>query len=197
MMHAICLLDSPDAVAAMSGFDDGPVVTGIYRIKLARDAWELRGYSALRRAVFCKEQGLFDDCDEDAHDASAIPIVAVSYAAVMEDDVVGGVRIYQQSPGVWIGSRLAVDRNWRGVAGLASTLIRSAVCTAGGFGCHTFLANVQRANVPLFRRLRWKSLGEIELCGMPHQRMQADLAFYPPAPRIAPAPAFGEIHSWH
>lgn len=196
MMQAICLLDSPDEVAAMAGFDDGPVVSGVYRIKLARDPWELREYSALRRAVFCKEQGLFNDGDEDPHDAIAIPIVAVSYAAVMEDEVVGGVRIHEQSPGVWFGSRLAVDRNWRGVAGLAASLIRSAVTTAGGHGCHTFLANVQRANVPLFRRLHWKSLGEVEICGRPHQRMQADLAFYPPAPRFAPA-AFGEIHSWH
>ena len=106
MMQAICLLDSPDAVAAMSGFDEAPAVSGVYRIKLVRDAWELREYAALRRAVFCKEQRLFEICDEDAHDASAIPIVAVSYTAVMEDEVVGGVRIHEQSPGVWFGSRL-------------------------------------------------------------------------------------------
>ncbi|HEX8916376.1 MAG TPA: MSMEG_0567/Sll0786 family nitrogen starvation N-acetyltransferase, partial [Humisphaera sp.] len=155
-------------------------ISGIYRVRLAAEAWELRGCARLRREVFCREQGLFPDNDRDAADDGATPIVAVSLAAGMADEVVGTVRIHESSPGVWFGSRLAVAKDWRGVPSLAAALIRKAVCTAHARGCLTFLAHVQRQNVPLFRRLRWTPLGEIEVCGRPHQLMQADLAYYPP-----------------
>ena len=116
--------------------------------------------------MFCAEQGLFRGTDRDAHDDAAEPIVAVSYAAGMADEVVGAVRIHEEAdaPGVWYGSRLAVARDWRGVPDLAAGLIRCAVTTAHARGCHTFLATVQRQNVPLFRRLRWRSLREVEVC---------------------------------
>jgi putative N-acetyltransferase (TIGR04045 family) len=74
----------------------------------------------------------------------------------------------------------AVASNWRGVPGLSAGLIRMAVCTAHTLGCQKFLANVQRQNVPLFRRLHWKSIGMIDVCGLPHHLMQADLEHYPP-----------------
>jgi len=160
-----------------------PPAVGIYRIGLATERWELHGCARLRREVFCDEQHLFAGSDRDAHDDVAHPIAAVSYAMGMADEVVGTVRIHEEQEGVWFGSRLAVAREWRGVSGLSSGLIRAAVCTAHARGCHTFLANVQRQNLPLFRRLHWRSLGEIELCGRPHHLMQADLDFYPPRPR--------------
>ncbi|QOV92559.1 histone acetyltransferase [Humisphaera borealis] len=155
------------------------VPSGVYRVKLATDDWELRRYWQLRQDVFCREQRLFTNTDLDENDSHAQPIVAVSYNAVMDDDVVGAVRIYEQSPGVWWGSRLAVAAEWRGVRSLAAGLIRCAVCTAHGYGCRTFLATVQLQNVPLFRRLHWSTLSEVEVCGKPHHLMQADLAHYP------------------
>jgi putative N-acetyltransferase (TIGR04045 family) len=158
-----------------------PPGIGIYRIRLAAEPWELRGCARLRRAVFCDEQRLFTGSDRDVHDDVAQPIAAVSYAMGMADEVVGTVRIHEEEQGVWFGSRLAVAQEWRGVHGLSSGLIRAAVCTAHARGCHTFLATVQRQNVPMFRRLRWRSLQEVEVCGRPHQLMQADLSFYPPA----------------
>jgi putative N-acetyltransferase (TIGR04045 family) len=182
MTHApaSCLLDPPAAVAALAGGLAFPAhACGVFRVRRAVDAWELRQYARLRRDVFCREQQLFAGTDVDAHDAGAVPIVAVSSAGVIDDEVVGAVRVYEDAPGVWYGSRLAVARDWRGVPSLATDLIRAAVRTAVGRGCHTFLATVQRQNVPLFRRLRWQAIGEVEVCGLPHQLMRASLGPVP------------------
>ncbi len=175
-----------------------PVTPGVFRIAVAAEPWQLRAYFALRRAVFCGEQNLFATTDRDADDDASTPIVAVSSAAGADDDVVGTVRVHESSPGVWFGSRLAVEPSWRGVPALAAGLIRAAVTTAHGRGCHTFLATVQRQNVPLFRRLHWHPLGDVAVCGRPHQLMRADLAQYPVAPpraasRVQRLPAAGPL----
>jgi putative N-acetyltransferase (TIGR04045 family) len=73
-----------------------------------------------------------------------------------------------------------VAQHARRIGSVGSGLIRLAVCTAHAHGCHTFLAQVQSQNAPLFRRLHWQTLAEIEVHGLPHHLMQADLAFYPP-----------------
>ena len=129
--------------------------------------------------MFCQEQGLFED-DRDRVDEYALPIVALSMLGVAADQVVGAVRIHEEAPGVWIGSRLAVDREFRRVGAIGATLIRLAVTSAHAFGCRTFLANVQSQNAALFHQMHWETLAEVELHGRPHLKMRADLAFYPP-----------------
>ncbi|GLK66733.1 MSMEG_0567/Sll0786 family nitrogen starvation N-acetyltransferase [Hansschlegelia plantiphila] len=157
-----------------------PFVPGGYRVKWATEPWELRGAMAVRREVFCEEQGLFDGSDRDAIDDSATPIVALSSYVVAPDAVVGTVRIHEEAPGLWWGSRLAVAAGHRRVGALGASLIRLAVSSAHARGCVRFLAHVQAQNAPLFRRLHWRTLDEIELRGVRHLRMEADLAFYPP-----------------
>lgn len=159
-----------------------PFVASAHRVKLATEAWEIAGAAALRRRVFCEEQGLFDGDDRDAVDAQAIPIVALAELCGMPNAVVGTVRIHQPEPGLWIGSRLAVAEEQRRVGSLGASLIRLAVSTATARGCRCFQAHVQSRNALLFRRLHWTSLEEVELHGLPHHRMQADLAHYPPWP---------------
>lgn len=178
-MSPLCLLDSPELVAA-SAHRGQSAISGLFQVRAAREPWELLGYGALRQAVFCREQQLFSDNDLDEHDRVALPIVAVSCAAGMAIDVIGTVRIHEPEPGLWYGSRLAIDGDWRGVPSLAAQLIRAAVCTAHDRGAHTFLAHVQRQNVPLFRRLRWNVVGERIVCGVLHQLMTADLSWYSP-----------------
>jgi putative N-acetyltransferase (TIGR04045 family) len=174
--------DAPDLPAGRGG--------QTYRIKIATEAWELRGYARLRRETFCVEQGLFQLGDHDEHDVIATPIIAVSDAAVCFDEVVGCVRIFPcDEAGVWYGSRLSVAPEWRGVGSLVTGLIRAAVRTAHARGCKRFLATVQRQNVPLFRRLHWRDLEEMEVRGRVHMLMQADLSHYPPLD-IATLPTF-------
>ena len=61
-----------------------------------------------------------------------------------------------------------------------ATLIRLAVSSAHAQGATRFLAHVQAQNVPLFQKLHWQALGGETIHGRAHERMQADLAMYPP-----------------
>ena len=151
-----------------------------YYIRAASRSFEAAGAADLRDRVFVQEQGIFPDHDRDDIDLIATHLVALSTYAHEADEVVGTVRIHEETPGLWWGSRLAVDLGFRQVGRLGAELIRLAVCTANARGCTTFLAHVQMQNVPLFRRLRWQPLEEVRIHDTPHMKMQADLSFYPP-----------------
>lgn len=151
-----------------------------YYIRAASKAFEAEGATALRHRVFVKEQGIFPDHDRDDIDLIATHLVALSTYAHEADEVVGTVRIHEEEPGLWWGSRLAVDRDFRAVGHLGAELIRLAVCCANARGCDRFLAHVQMQNVPLFHRMHWSSLEEVTIHGTPHMKMAADLAYYPP-----------------
>jgi len=157
-----------------------PYFANEYLIKFVTQDWERKQMLDLRRSVFCEEQGIFDGNDLDEIDTQATPIVAIACVAGIPDSVVGTVRIHQEKPGVWWGSRLAVDQDYRKQGSLGAALIKLAVTSAHAQGCHTFLAQVQSRNQLLFRRLHWKSLKEISVHGRPHYLMQADLDWYPP-----------------
>jgi putative N-acetyltransferase (TIGR04045 family) len=157
-----------------------PFVPSGFQIKFAVDPWEKAAACALRRQVFCEEQGVFSGDDRDETDDVAIPIVAVSLVGVAADTVVGTVRIHEAEPGLWWGSRLAVGADYRRIGALGSGLIRLAVSSAHARGCTRFLANVQSRNALLFRRLHWTTVETFDLYGRPHHRMEADLSYYPP-----------------
>lgn len=149
-------------------------------IRAASSTWEARGAAALRHRVFVEEQRIFRNHDRDDIDMIATHLVALSTYAHDVDSVVGTVRIHEDAPGLWWGSRLAVDGKFRHTGRLGTELIRLAVSTAHARGCRTFLAHVQHQNVPLFQKLRWRVLEEVDLHGVAHARMEADLAAYPP-----------------
>jgi len=151
-----------------------------YRVKFATEAWEFREAAALRRRVFCDEQGIFAGDDRDAVDEIAITIVAVSSFGIAPQEVVGTVRIHELEPGIWWGSRLAVAAEYRGISALGTSLIRLAVSSAHARDCRRFYAHVQAPNAPLFCRLGWNTIEEIVVHGRPHHFMQADLGRYPP-----------------
>jgi len=155
-------------------------VTPEFLIRLATENWEIGGAASLRHRTFVMEQAIFANHDRDAIDRKALPLVAVSTIASEADEVVGTVRIHEDTPGVWWGSRLAVAPDYRRVGRLGAELIRLAVGTAHARGCMTFLAHVQMQNVPLFEKLNWQPQGEQNLHGHPHMLMQADLSAYPP-----------------
>ncbi len=151
-----------------------------FSVKVADHPWEFRDAAALRRRVFCDEQGIFAGHDRDAIDDVAITIVAVSTLAVVAGDVVGTVRIHAPEPGHWMGSRLAVAADHRRIGALGAALVRVAVSSAHARGCRRFTAHVQSQNVAMFRALHWRTLDEVTLHGRPHHLMEADLAHYPP-----------------
>lgn len=151
-----------------------------YTIKWVTLPWERTQAYALRRRVFCQEQGIFEHDDLDDIDGHAHLLVALGNLAGWHEEVVGTVRIHQPQPGVWFGSRLAVDGSYRRQGQLGPTLIRLAVSSANALGCQAFYAHVQAQNVPLFQRMHWQSLEKMTLRGIPHVMMQADLSHYPP-----------------
>ena len=157
-----------------------PFTAPWFTVKFADRPWEFRDAAALRRRVFCDEQGIFAGDDRDAIDAQAIPIVAVSTLAVAAGDVVGTVRIHEPEPGHWMGSRLAVAADHRRIGALGAALIQVAVSSAHARGCRRFTAHVQSQNAAMFAKLHWRTLEEVDLHGRPHHLMQADLAHYPP-----------------
>jgi putative N-acetyltransferase (TIGR04045 family) len=146
--------------------------------KLATEAWELAHYGRLRRRIFCGEQRLFEGDDQDAIDARAIPIVAVTRVAGMPDQVVGVVRIWEENPGEWWGGRLGTHPDHRRDGTIGPGLVRLAVTTACLRGCRKFRATVQVQNVALFEKLSWRVLGATTVCGLPHALMEADLPHY-------------------
>lgn len=113
-------------------------------VREAAQAWERDEAHALRRAVFCIEQGIFAGDDRDAIDAQAQLLVAMSCLGGMPDQVVGTVRIHEAAPGLWWGSRLAVHPSFRSQGHLGATLIRLAVSRAHAQGCETFLRMCSR-----------------------------------------------------
>ncbi|MCS5699025.1 GNAT family N-acetyltransferase [Cyanobium sp. FGCU-52] len=141
----------------------------------------LERYWELRSRIFCQEQHLFEEHDRDDLDAIAYPIAAVNHGAERGGDVVGVVRILEKSPRLWYGGRLGVDVDFRRHNQIGKGLIWKAVTTANGWGCDRFLATVQIQNVRFFQRLHWRSTDELEIRGITHHLMEADLAYYQPA----------------
>jgi len=130
---------------------------------------ELRACYEIRRTVFVEEQKLFELDDRDEHDAHAI-----HYVACLHDRIIGTVRIYRDSDGVWWGGRLAVLKRYRGRAG--RLLIQACVERVRREGGLCFRAHVQHDNIAFFETLQWTSVGKpLLICGRPHQLMEAIL----------------------
>jgi putative N-acetyltransferase (TIGR04045 family) len=168
--------------------DPGDAPAGeAFQWRLARGEAERAGYFALRRQIFCEEQGVFAGDDRDACDDAAHPIVCLHGGRV-----VGVVRIWEEQPGCWWGGRLGVERAFRSAGPVGRRLVQTAVGTARGWGARQFRATVQRPNVAFFRRLHWRSLEEMTLYGQPHHLMEAQLARYPVLATPAPQRARGD-----
>lgn len=144
----------------------------------AHEPWQLRGYFALRHAVFVREQGMFQDHDRDAEDAHALPLVAMDTSFGMIDQVVGVVRIYPGAEGTWYGGRLAVLSEYRRSREVGAALIRAAVGAARGLCAERFLATVQEENVRYFERHHFHALSPVDVCGRAHRWMEADLSAF-------------------
>lgn len=139
------------------------------------------GYWQLRSEIFCEEQHLFETSDLDELDERAYPIAAVHHGENHGGQVVGVVRIVEQSPRLWYGGRLGVHHAFRRHNQIGKGLIWKAVTMANGWGCDRFLATVQIQNVRFFQRLHWSSIDELEIQGIRHHLMEADLPYYLPS----------------
>jgi len=156
-----------------------------YLFKLAKTQPEISAYLVLRHKIFVEEQGIFIGNDVDSIDEIAYPIIAVKPDAA-SIEVLGVVRIYEAEPRLWYGGRLGTHPDRRKGWHIGKGSIDQAVTTANNWGCDRFLATVQIQNVRFFQRLHWDSLEQIEICGIAHHLMQADLDFYPANNELRP-----------
>ena len=144
--------------------------------RVATDADELALHYAIRRAVFCREQGMFGVGDDrDARDTDPATLHAVGG----EDGTIGGtVRLYPLDDGgrLWRGDRLAVMPAFRH-GSLGGALVRFAVRTAGERGGERMVAMIQVPNVRFFLGLGWSLDGDVaDFHGRAHQPMAIALS---------------------
>lgn len=144
--------------------------------RVAAGADELALHYAIRRAVFCREQGMFGPGDDrDARDASPATLHAVGAEAT---HIGGTVRLYPlgDDGAVWQGDRLAVLPAFRH-GSLGGSLVRFAVRAAGERGGERMVAMIQLPNVRFFLALGWSLDGEaVAFHGRPHQPMAIALS---------------------
>ncbi len=138
--------------------------------RMVRTEQEKEQAFRVRNLVFVKEQGLFESSDLDEFDGDALHIVAEC-----NNTVVGTVRVYRESPELWMGGRLAVLKEYRN-GNVGSVLVKEAMKSVKSRGARCFLAFIQSKNVRYFKRLGWKPVGPMSLRhGVFHQKMEANL----------------------
>jgi putative N-acetyltransferase (TIGR04045 family) len=155
---------------------EAPRVAGALACRVARDPGERQLHYAIRRAVFCAEQGMFGGRDDrDERDAEPGTLHAVG----AEDGVIGGtVRLYEidAAAGLWQGDRLAVLPAFRR-GRLGAQLVRFAVRTSGERGGARMVAMIQLPNVRFFLALGWELDGDVvAFHGREHQPMAIGLS---------------------
>ncbi|MBC2716297.1 MAG: GNAT family N-acetyltransferase [Desulfobacteraceae bacterium] len=125
----------------------------------------------IRKEVFINEQKLFSETDIDENDIHACCLLALH-----EEAPVGTVRIFSNGKnGNWMGGRLAVKKKYRGFA-VGEQLVKKAVSLAREKGATYFSANIQKPNVPFFKKLNWKEESEpFSINGVLHVKMSVDL----------------------
>lgn len=161
-------------------------------IKVVTEDWERRQYYQLREATFRDEQKILKE-DRDEQDFKALGIIAIGQMFGEHDRVIGAVRIFPDGDQTWWGGRLCVEPLYRHHHAIGKALINAAVSTAKNLGCQTFLATVQQQNERYFQKLCWDSLDTLNVAGLPHMLMQAQIENYPLQHVVMQAYSYKEV----
>lgn len=122
---------------------------------------------AIRYRVFVEEQKIFRESDIDKLDRRSIYL----YAKV-DNKIIGTVRLTKLKEGLWLGSRLAVEKKYRKGAGILLIKLAENFVSKNGGGI--LRAFVQKRKEKLFNRLGWKTLREVRYHGLPHFLMEVN-----------------------
>jgi predicted GNAT family N-acyltransferase len=139
-------------------------------VRPARDPSEVEQALALREQVFCVEQGVALEADQDGLDDGAIQIVAVEAGRV-----IGTCRVLVES-GVGRLGRMAVEAGSRG-RGLGAAILAAAEQSARDAGARQMRLHAQRYVEDLYAAAGYTPYGEpfVEE-GIPHVAMEKRLA---------------------
>jgi len=139
-------------------------------VRTARDREEFEQALALREQVFCVEQGVALEADQDGLDEQAIQVVAVESGRV-----VGTCRVLVDD-GVGRLGRMAVERGARG-RGLGAAILAAAEQSARDAGARLMRLHAQRYVEDLYMAAGYTPYGQpfVEE-GIPHVSMEKPLA---------------------
>ncbi len=116
-------------------------------IRWAAGGDDVAGALAVRERVFCGEQGVALEEEQDGRDGEALHLVAV---APGDGRVVGTLRVLREGEVAKIG-RVAVERAWRR-RGLALSMLRLALARAAQEGCTRARLAAQVNAIELYRK---------------------------------------------
>jgi predicted GNAT family N-acyltransferase len=139
-----------------------------FRIEPARWPEDRHDLLQVREAVFVAEQGVPLELERDAHDGTALHLLARDG----DGNPVGTGRLL---PDGHIG-RIAVMRAWRG-RGVGSALLNALVGEARKRGLAGVQLNAQCTAVDFYERHGFVAEGPVfDDAGIPHRHMQRELA---------------------
>ena len=139
-------------------------------IRPARTERERDAALALRRRVFCDEQGVAPELELDGRDGEATHVVALRNGAV-----VGTCRLVFDGPAANLG-RMAVEPAARG-AGVGAAILQEAIEAGRRAGAELITLHAQWQAVPFYVRAGFARRGEpFEQAGIEHVRMEIELA---------------------
>ncbi len=131
---------------------------------------EIRKVFEIRKEVFVNEQKIFKDTDKDKDDKHALYLIAM-----IDDEIVGTVRVFPIGDNEWVGGRLAVKKKFRGTR-TGWLLVQEAVSLVKKNHCRKFTAMIQEENIKFFKRLGWQPYGVMFVYhGKRHLAMEAKL----------------------
>jgi predicted GNAT family N-acyltransferase len=131
---------------------------------------EVTAALALRSRVFCEEQGVSFESDQDGRDPEATHIVAVDDGAV-----IGTCRLLFRGQVARLG-RLAVERERRG-DGVAAAILREADRVAGDAGAESIALHAQTYALALYESAGYEEYGPTFVEeGIEHVAMEKRLA---------------------
>ena len=137
---------------------------------MAQSEEEVAEALALRSRVFCGEQGVSFEADQDGRDAEAVHIVAIE-----ADAVIGTCRLLFRGQVARLG-RLAVERDRRG-DGIAAAILREADRIASEAGAESIALHAQTYALTLYEQNGYEEYGPTFVEeGIEHVAMEKRLA---------------------
>jgi predicted GNAT family N-acyltransferase len=139
-------------------------------VREARTESELAAALALRERIFCGEQGVSFQADQDGRDPEATHIVAVE-----DGEVIGTCRLLFRGSVARLG-RLAVERDRRG-DGIGAEILAEADRIASEAGSESIALHAQTYALPLYERAGYEPYGPTFVEeGIEHVAMEKRLA---------------------
>jgi predicted GNAT family N-acyltransferase len=139
-------------------------------VREARTESELAAALALRERIFCGEQGVSFEADQDGRDPEATHIVAVD-----DGVVIGTCRLLFRNQVARLG-RLAVERDRRG-DGVGGEILREADRIAAEVGAESIALHAQTYAQTLYERAGYEPYGPTFVEeGIEHVAMEKRLA---------------------